>query len=56
MGAVAPKPPLAIPPHSKLRGFLTFSREVVFLLRIILTATPIRKCDEKFITPSSNRV
>jgi len=27
MGAAAPKPPLAIPPHSKLRGFLTFSRE-----------------------------
>jgi len=27
MGAAAPKPPLAIPPHSKLRGFLAFSRE-----------------------------
>jgi len=28
MGAAAPKPPLAIPPHSKLRGFLAFSREI----------------------------
>jgi len=27
MGAAAPKPPLAIPPHSKLWGFLAFSRE-----------------------------
>jgi len=27
MGAVAPKPPLAIPPHSKLWGFLAFSHE-----------------------------
>ncbi len=27
MGAAAPKPPHAIPPHSKLRGFLAFSRE-----------------------------
>jgi len=28
MGAGAPKPPLAIPPHSKLWGFLTFSHEL----------------------------
>ena len=28
MGAAAPKPPLAIPPHNKLRGFLAFSREL----------------------------
>jgi len=28
MGAAAPKPPLAIPPHSKLWGFLAFSREL----------------------------
>jgi len=27
MGAAVPKPPLAIPPHSKLWGFLAFSRE-----------------------------
>jgi len=27
MGAAAPKPPLAIPPHSKLCGFLAFSHE-----------------------------
>jgi len=27
MGAAAPKPPLAIPPHSKPRGFLAFSHE-----------------------------
>jgi len=27
MGAAAPKPPLAIPPHSKLWGFLAFSHE-----------------------------
>jgi len=27
MEAAAPKPPLAIPPHSKLWGFLAFSRE-----------------------------
>jgi len=27
MGAAAPKPPLAIPPYSKLWGFLAFSRE-----------------------------
>jgi len=27
MGAATPKPPLAIPPHSKLWGFLAFSRE-----------------------------
>jgi len=27
MEAAPPKPPLAIPPHSKLRGFLAFSRE-----------------------------
>jgi len=27
MGAAAPKPPLAIPPHSKLWSFLAFSRE-----------------------------
>jgi hypothetical protein len=27
MGAAAPKPPGAIPPHSKLRGFLAFSHE-----------------------------
>jgi len=27
MRAAAPKPPLAIPPHSKLWGFLAFSRE-----------------------------
>jgi len=27
MGAAAPKPPLVIPPHSKLWGFLAFSRE-----------------------------
>jgi len=26
-GCAAPKPPLAIPPHSKLRGFLAFSHE-----------------------------
>jgi len=29
MGAAAPKPPLAIPPHSKLWGFLGFSRELL---------------------------
>jgi len=29
MGAAAPKPPLAIPPHSKLWEFLAFSREGV---------------------------
>jgi len=28
MGAAAPKPPLAIPPHSKLWGTLAFSREM----------------------------
>jgi len=28
MGVAAPKPPLAIPPHSKLWGFLAFSREL----------------------------
>jgi len=27
MWAAAPKPPLAVPPHSKLWGFLAFSRE-----------------------------
>jgi len=27
MGAAAPKPPLTIPPHSKQRGSLAFSRE-----------------------------
>jgi len=27
MGAATPEPPLAIPPHSKLWGFLAFSRE-----------------------------
>jgi len=27
MGAAAPKPTLAIPPHSKLWGFLAFSHE-----------------------------
>jgi len=27
MGAAAPKPPLSIPPHSKLWGILAFSRE-----------------------------
>jgi len=27
-GAAAPKPPLAIPPHSQLRVFLAFSREL----------------------------
>jgi len=27
MAAAAPKPPLAIPPHSKLWGFPAFSRE-----------------------------
>jgi hypothetical protein len=29
MGATAPKPPLAIPPHSKLWGFLAFSHETI---------------------------
>jgi len=33
MGAAAPKPPLAIPPHSKLWGFLAFSRECVPLYK-----------------------
>jgi len=28
MGSAVPKPPLSIPPHSKLRGFLAFSREL----------------------------
>jgi len=32
MGAAATKPPLAIPPHSKLRGFLAFTREQKTLL------------------------
>jgi len=31
MGAAAPKPLLAIPPHSKLWGFSAFSREVLLL-------------------------
>ena len=31
MGATAPKPPLAIPPHSKLWGFLAFSHEYLLI-------------------------
>jgi len=29
MRAAAPKPPLAIPPHSKLWGFLALSHEII---------------------------
>jgi len=39
MGAAAPKPPLAIPPHSKLWGFLAFSREVVNIIGKVELAT-----------------
>jgi len=35
MGAAAPKPPLAIPPHSKLWGFLAFSHEIVQELELL---------------------
>jgi len=35
MGAAALKPPLAIPLHSKLWGFLAFSREFLILVMII---------------------
>jgi len=39
MGAASPKPPLAIPPRSKLWGFLAFSRE---------TARRFRRRADKF--------
>jgi len=33
-GATAPKTPLAIPPHSKLLGFLAFSHEeIIHIIR-----------------------
>jgi len=35
MGAAAPKPPLAVPPHSKLWGFLAFSHEYLILKKML---------------------
>jgi len=40
MGAAAPKPPLAIHPHSKLWGFLAFSREEPCCPQILLAIHP----------------
>jgi len=37
MGAAAPKPPLAIPPNSKLWGFLAFSRETAWFILLMVT-------------------
>jgi len=44
-GGCRPKPPLAIPPHSKLWDFLAFSREILSNRSLLANVSPIPSCE-----------